>query len=120
MRRLVRNDDGDARFYDARFFGGDFFKRVAEVFGVLEFDRRDAAEFRRDDVCRVEPSAQSDFKYVPIGARAAKAQKRVERRKFEPCNGTLDFFFVFGRLYRMHQFRCCALVDGIIEKAVGA
>ncbi|MFC2420513.1 MAG: hypothetical protein ACFNOL_05500, partial [Treponema maltophilum] len=44
--------------YDARFFRGDFFNRVAEIVGVFEFDRSDAAEFRRDDVCRVEPAAQ--------------------------------------------------------------
>ena len=116
---LVRNDDGDARFYDARFFRGDFFNRVTEIFGVFEFDRRNAAEFRRDDVCRVEPSAQPDFEYVPIGARSAKAQKCVERHKFEPCKDTRYFFFVFGRLHCMHQCRCSVTVDGIVEKAAG-
>ena len=119
MRCLMRNDDGDARLYDARFFGGDFFNRITEIFGVFEFDRRNAAEFRRDDVCRVEPPAQSDFEYVPIGARTAKAQKRVECRKFEPRKGARDFFFVFGRLHCMHQFRCSVTVDGIVEKAAG-
>src|SRR5438445_2738216 len=59
---LFRNDDGNARLDDSRFFTGDFAQRVAEKIFVVKVHARDNADLWRDDICGIQPSAEACFK----------------------------------------------------------
>jgi hypothetical protein len=61
LRRIRRRDHRHAGLDDAGFFRRDFFQRVAEPLLVVERDVGDDAGQRRDDVGRVEPSAEAGF-----------------------------------------------------------
>ena len=61
-------DDGNVGLQDARFLGSDGFDGIAEIGFVIVSNRRDDAEFRCDDVGRVETAAEAYFDYTDLAA----------------------------------------------------
>ncbi len=59
---LFRDDDGNARLDDSRFFTGDFAQRVAEKIFMVKVYARNDADLWRDDICGIQPSAEACFK----------------------------------------------------------
>ena len=76
LGRECAHHDGPTRLHDPRLLGGDRGERVAELVGVLEFDRRHAGDGRIDDVGRVEASPETHLEHDAVELRLGEEQER--------------------------------------------
>ena len=98
---IRRRHDWHAGFDDAGFFGGDFFEGVAEPLLMIEGDVGDDAGQRRDDVGRIEPSAEAGFPNHEVAFLFAKKFQRHHRDDFKKRR-----VMVGGKLFQQRlQFR---------------
>ena len=82
--RLRIDDDGAVLFDNPCFLAGDFLAGISEIFRMLEADARDNRRFgTRNDICRVEPSAESDLENADVTAGFLKIQQRDSRLDFK-------------------------------------
>ena len=83
LRPHHRTHDGHSGLDDAGFFPGDFLDGMAEEIFVVEIDRRDDGDFRRDDIRGIEPAAQAHFIDREIDALLGEDEKRHGGDAFE-------------------------------------
>ena len=77
-------DDLDASLRDAGLLARDLDERRAEPVGVIEGDARDCCRaWRRNDVRRVEASAEPDLEDGDVDVRFAEGDERGERERLE-------------------------------------
>ena len=82
--RFIRGrHHGNSRFDNARLFKRNFFQRIAEPLLVVKLNIGDDAGQRRDNVRRIEPSAQAGFPNHQVAALFGKIFQRHHRDGFK-------------------------------------
>ena len=82
-RRERTEHQGSRGLQDARLLRGDRRDGPPEPIGVLEFDRRDARDRRRDDIRRIEPAAETHLENHAIEPGVGEQQQRRSGRRVE-------------------------------------
>ena len=65
------------------FLTGDLLERRAEIFGVIQANRRHAGDERLNHIRRVEPAAETGFDQRDVGARPREIFERHRGRGLE-------------------------------------
>ncbi len=92
-RQICRRPD-DHRFGgldDAGLFGGDGFDCRSQELLMIQTNARDDRDILRDDIRRIQPSAETDFKNGELHA-FAKVEKRHRRNKLKICRRIKQLF----------------------------
>src|SRR5687768_4348604 len=80
---VIRRQDDGASMDDSSLFRGDLPDRVAEVFGVVERDRRDEGGDRPYYIGGVEPAAHAHFEHGNLATFPMENDERQKRQRFE-------------------------------------